>query len=231
MLIDTAFDFRSDSHGKDPDTHSPTLRQYHHLLWSKPLTDGTMFELSATTPGVYLHHRSEVGEFFLSSDTVMPTFTNWIRLKPITGQMSEQENEVFDTIVYTIGGMMVFPSNQVDRKPTINAARGFTRAIADRMDLTLECIRRHYVGLDSPLATTLSRYTDFFALFENFHGYVDFFILNDLVDENSEVKFFMPFDDFRSPSVPMDFDSYRTFRQRSIDFIGARNRRIAQLQI
>ena len=27
--------------------------------------------------GVYLHHRSELGEFFLSSDSVIPTFTRW----------------------------------------------------------------------------------------------------------------------------------------------------------
>jgi len=229
MKIDTAFDFRTDSRGKDPDTHSPTLRRYHQLLWSKPLPSGALFNLSITTPGAYLHHRSELGEFFLSSDTVMPTFTNWIRLKPITEQMPTRDNEEFDTIVYTIGGMMLFPSNQIDRKPTINGARGFTRSIADRFDLTLECIRRQYVGLDSPLATTLARYADFFALFGDFHGYVDFFILNDLVDDNSEVKFFMPFDNFNSSSVPTDIGTYVTFRQRSIDFVETRNRRIDQL--
>jgi len=227
--IDITFDFRTDAGGRDPDTHSPTLRRYHQLLWSKSLPNGTAFELSATTPGAYLHHRSDLGEFYLSSDTVMPTFTNWIRLKPITEQMSTLENEDFDTIIYTIGGMMIFPSNQIDRKPTINAARGFTRAIADRMDLTLECIRRHYANLDSPLATTLARYADFFALFGDFHGYVEFFILNDLVDDNSEVKFFIPFDDFDSSSVPTDIGTYVTFRQGSIDFIEARNRRIGLL--
>lgn len=37
MIIDTAFDFRTDTApGKDPDSHSPTLRRYHQLLWSKP---------------------------------------------------------------------------------------------------------------------------------------------------------------------------------------------------
>lgn len=38
MNIDTAFDFRTDTPpGRDPDSHSPTLRRYHQLLWSKPL--------------------------------------------------------------------------------------------------------------------------------------------------------------------------------------------------
>lgn len=31
-LIDTSFDFRVDSSGRDPDKYSPTLRRYHQLL-------------------------------------------------------------------------------------------------------------------------------------------------------------------------------------------------------
>jgi hypothetical protein len=75
-----------------------------------------------------------------------------------------------------MGGMMVFPGNQVDRKPTINVARGFHPRISDRMDLTLECVRRYYGQEPSPLAVTLGRYAGFFALFEDFQGYVDFFL-------------------------------------------------------
>ena len=40
MLIDTSFDFRVDVGGKDPDSHSPTLRRYHKRLWSRPLPGG-----------------------------------------------------------------------------------------------------------------------------------------------------------------------------------------------
>jgi hypothetical protein len=74
----------------------------------------------------------------------MQTFLRWPALKPITGQLLESENEAFVTIAYTIGAMMVFPGNQVDRKWTINQARACTRSISDRFDVTLECIRRHY---------------------------------------------------------------------------------------
>jgi len=63
MPIDVAFDFRTDAGGKDPDSHSPTLRRYHQLLWSKPLPSGAPFDLSVSTPRVYLHHRSSLGEF------------------------------------------------------------------------------------------------------------------------------------------------------------------------
>jgi hypothetical protein len=150
-------------------------------------------------------------------------------MKPITEQLPESENEAFRTIGYTIGGMMIFPSNQIDREWTINQARGCTPAISDRFDLTLECIRRHYSDLRSPLAVTLSRYADFFALFGDFHGYVSFFLLDDLLTDDLGVKFFMPFDDFRLPSVPEDVGTYKEYRRRSIDFIEARNHRIKEL--
>src|SRR5664279_297730 len=132
--IDTSFDFRTDAFGKDPDAYSATLRRYHKLLWSKPLPSGALFDLDDTTYGVYLHHLSDLGEFFLSSDSVIPTFTRWIAMKPTIAQFPEAENEAFRTIGYTIGGMTVWPGNQIDRKMTINGARGFYRRIADRMD-------------------------------------------------------------------------------------------------
>jgi len=232
LAIDTSFDFRTDAFGNDPDAYSATLRQYHKLLWSKPLPSGALFDLDDTTYGVYLHHLSDLGEFFLSSDSVIPTFTRWIAMKPTIAQFPEAENEAFRTIGYTIGGMTVWPGNQIDRKMTINGARGFYRRIADRMDLTLECIRRHYQGQRSPLGDVLARYNDFFALFADFRGYVDFFLLQDLVtDDYSAVRCFMPFDDFKPPSVPQDVATYTEYRRLSIEFVEARNRRIDGLAI
>jgi hypothetical protein len=123
--------------------------------------------------------------------------------------------------------MMVFPGNRIEGKWTINQARGCLTKISDRLDLTLECIRRHYESQSSPLGETLARYNDFFALFESFSGYVDFFLLQDLVtDDCSAVTSFMPLDDFKTLSVPKDDVTYREYRRRSIEFIEARNRRI-----
>ncbi len=227
MYIDISFDVRTDAGGKDPDTYSPTLRKYHQFLWGKPLPSGKLFHLNETVPRAYLHHRSELGEFWLSSDSVIPTFTRWKSLRHITGLLPEDENEAFRAIGYTIGGMMVFPGNIIDGKQTINGARGFNRKIADRFDLTLECIRRHYLAQSSPLAETLWRYRDFFELFEDFKGYVDYFMLQDLVTEDfSAVNFFLPFDDFVTPSVPKDLQSYLEYRSRSIVFVQSRNLRI-----
>jgi hypothetical protein len=229
MLIDTSFDFRTDASGKDPDAHSPTLRRYHKLLWSKPLPGNAYFDLDDTRRDAYLYHGSTVGQFFLSSDSVIPSFTTWGFAAAHPELFTGEENEAFNTIGCTIGAMMVFPGNQVDCKWTINQARGCLRTISDRFDLTLECIRRHYLGQGDPsrLGETLERYRDFFALFESFRGYVDFFLLQDLVtDDYSAVTFCMPFDDFKTPSVPKDFNTYVEYRRRSIEFIEARNRRI-----
>ena len=92
----------------------------------------------------------------------------------LPGEAAFEEKEAFLRLGYSIGGFMVWPSNKVDRRMAINGTRGFTVRIADRMDLTLECIRRHYRGETSPLAAALTRYEDFFALFEDFRCYVDF---------------------------------------------------------
>jgi hypothetical protein len=227
MPIDTSFEFRADAGGKDPDIYSPTLRRYHKFLWSKPLPNGRLLDLDDTVRGSYLYHRSELGEFFLSSDSVIPTFTRSGFAKAHPELHTEEENKAFMGISYTIGGMMVFPGNRVQGKWTINQARGCLRKISDRFDLTVECIRRHYTRQSSPLGETLARYGDFFALFENFSGYVDFFLLQDLVtDDGAAVRFFMPFDNFRTSSVPEDDATYREYRRRSIEFIEARNRRI-----
>jgi len=75
----------------------------------------------------------------------------------------------------------------------------------------------------------LTRYADFFALFGDFRNYVNFFLLNDLVSDGSEVKFFMEFDDFRLPSYPTDLERFKEYRRRAIDFVEARNRRVSQL--
>jgi Family of unknown function (DUF6994) len=228
--IDITFDFRSDTPGypkTDPDIVSPTLRQYHKLLWSKPLPSGALFKLVDTTPGVYLHHRSQLGEFWLASDAVIPTFRKEARLSAIIGQMPE-ELGAFMRIGYTIGGMMLFPGNRVGRHMTINGARGFHPRIKDRFDLTVECIRRNYLNQNSPLSAALARYADYFRLFGGFRGYVEFFLLQDLVtDDCSAVKFFLPFDDFHSSPVPDNLAAYVNHRKLAVGFIEARNQRIS----
>jgi hypothetical protein len=230
--IDTSFDFRSDTPpGRDPDRWSVTLRSYHRRLWSKALPCGIEFDLDATMASGYLHHRSALGEFWLSSDTVIPTYRSWTGPRELVGilhHVDPADLDAFQRIGYSIGAMLVFPGVQIGRQWTINQARGMLRPIGDRLDLTLECIRRHYRGEPSPMSEVLTRYGDFFDLFDDFRGYVDFFLLDDLTTNGgSSVTFLLPFDDFRGPALPQDLGQYQTYRLRSVEFVTARNARIA----
>lgn len=111
---------------------------------------------------------------------------------------------------------------------TINGARGFHPRIADRFDLTLECIRRHYLGIEpNPLRDVLNRYGNFFELFGDFEGYVEFFLLTDLLeDDGATIKYFHHFDDFKTPAVPKIKDEHLEYLRRKNAFIEARNRTI-----
>lgn len=110
---------------------------------------------------------------------------------------------------------------------TINGARGMNRKIGDRFDLTLECIRRHYHGVESPLSDVLQRYSSFFALFEDFKGYVDFFLLEDLIcDDYNAVNFYLPFCDFIGDPLPKDVDSYISYLIGVRNFASARTNRV-----
>jgi hypothetical protein len=124
-----------------------------------------------------------------------------------------------------VSATTLFPGRQ-EGGLTINQARGFNRKISDRMDLTLECIRRHYLRQPNPIASTLDRYSSFFSLFREFEGYVDFFLLEDLVDKG-KVKFYLPFDDFSGSPVPTSVDEYQRYMANTIEFLVARKDRIS----
>jgi hypothetical protein len=174
----------------------------------------------------FLLHRSALGEFWLTSDTVIPTFRKQRHLMPLFAARPELLS-AFQSLGYTMGGMMLFPGQRVDGKITINGARGFHPSIKDRFDLTLECIRRHYADGTSPLSDVLRRYADFFGLFGDFQGYVEFFFLQDLVQEGSgHVRFFLPFEDFTGDPVPPDDESYLSYRALAMAFLHKRNARM-----
>lgn len=225
MNIDTEYNFYTDSKGRDPDSTSPTLRKYHKILWSRTLPNGKLLELSDNKNGVYLYHQSELGEFFFGSDAITHSYKNHKRKKWLTEQIPNEVKELFDT-GSTIGGYIIFPSNRIDGKQTINQARGVNRLIDDRFDLTLECIRLFYAGKESPLYETLSRYELFFNLFDDFSGYIHFFFLEDLIYENNRIRFYLPFDDFKTRPSFSDINQYLLYKKRVVDFIESRNKRI-----
>lgn len=225
MIIDTTFNVYSDAHGGDPDCTSSTLRLYHKNLWSKYLPNGKKLELIDTKTGVYLYHNSELGEYFLGSDAITHSYKNHKRKKWLTEQIKKEVNELFDT-GSTTGAYTLFPNNRVNEKHTINQARGVNSLIDDRFDLTLECIRLFYLGQESPLYDALIRYKYFFHLFESFDGYVKFFLLDDLVDDTGRIKFYLPFDNFKTRPIFSEVDDYLIYKKGVMNFIKLRNNRI-----
>ena len=114
MDIDINFNFYSDTpKGKDPDTNSDTLRKYHQFLWSKSLPNGSIFNLDIKTPKI-LHYKSDLGEFFLSSDSLAHDYSKWKRTENIIKKIPKHEIESFFNLGCTIGGYIIFPYNRVD---------------------------------------------------------------------------------------------------------------------
>ena len=99
IQIDINFDVYSDTpSGKDPDSFSSTLRNYHKFLWSKRLPNKEEFYLNLDTPKL-LHHKSALGEFFLSSDSIGHTYSRVKKMSHIIEQIGDEEiNEVVDTL-------------------------------------------------------------------------------------------------------------------------------------
>ena len=146
-MIDIAFNMFSDTpDGKDPDSYSPTLHSYHKILWSKPLPNGISFDLDTETK-MLLHHNSELGEFFLSSDAVGHTYKNIQSMSHIINKISSEEIDSFYALCSTIGAYIIYPSKRVDKKMTINGARGTNGKIKDRFDLTLESVSYTHLTL------------------------------------------------------------------------------------
>lgn len=221
--IDIHFDVRTDCKGPDPDSGSPTLKAYHQLLWSKPLPNGQMMNLTQGK-GYYL----KWNDMYFGSDSIIVSFWH-ARYKHRDLIVSSIPNvkeyrEEYLKKASTIAGYVIFP--QV--RWSMNQARGCSRKISDRWDLTLECIRRFYNGEPSPLDTALQRSKAFFDLFVDFKGYVDFFLLQDCVDEDYNVKYGLDTPLFVSDPMPDSVESYKAWIQAELDFVSKRGNRIEE---
>jgi len=226
MQIDVSFDARDDAGGRDPDTYSATLKAYHRALWSRPPRPGLpSFEFQPGGRTAYLRHESDVlGNIAIGSDTIITSHQG--KRAALYAQVDPAVNAAFHRQGMTLGGFLVFPV-RFGLGWTVNQARGMRADIADRFDLTLECIRRHYAGVGGgPLERYLAVYDYFFELFGDFKTYVEFFFLQDLVAADG-IRWLHDFDDFVSPPLPTTLDGYLDYRERQLEFVAARNARIA----
>lgn len=241
-MIDVNFDFTTDtekywdgfwdendgSSGShyDPDALSKTLQEYHKILWSRELPNGEIMNLNIGSASNYLYWK----DFRFGSNSIIVT----LRYKKYN-YMIEQVKKVlpdykkfyedFIRKSYTIGGMIIFPKH----KFSINQNRGTNKLISDRWDLTLECIRRYYLGEKSPLYDTLLSDKNFFDLFIDFKGYVDFFFLQDCVSPDyNKVDIWEGSGLFNSSGLPKTLDGYFSLLEKQMDFLKKRNQRIKQ---
>ena len=221
--IKMSFDVRTDSNGKDPDYASPTLKAYHQALWSKSLPNGQTMELEAGK-GYYL----KWNDMYFGSDSIIVSFMHArYKLREFVKDSIpnfEVYRENYLKKSYTIAGSIIFPQ----LRWSINQARGCSVKICDRWDLTLECIRRFYVGEPTPLDKALERSSEFFKLFVDFKGYVDFFLLQDCVDDDYNVKFWLDTPLFVSMPMPKDLDEYNKWINSQLGFVEKRGNRIKE---
>tara|TARA_B110000902_G_C14115736_1_gene516159 strand:+ start:232 stop:939 length:708 start_codon:yes stop_codon:yes gene_type:complete len=223
-IIDIEYDYRLDSKCGDPDTDSPKLYEIQSLLWNKEISKNIILNLSILSKSYgRLILKNNLTDN-LSSDRMCPHYVGKFNGK-FDGWLSDFERIKFQQKVRTIGGHIVFPAHRKDGF-TINQARGVNRKISDRFDLTLECFRRFYVNEESPLTITLKRYSEFFKLFRDFKGYTDFFMLQDFIKNNGEVKFLLPFDGFNRSALPENKVEYVNYMNSTIELIDKRNERI-----
>ena len=224
-MIDITFDFRTDSKG-DPDTYSPTLNEYHRMLWSKKLPNGEVMDLRSGKPPYVLTWK----DFYLTSDTIIVEINNSKNQKIIdqVNAMVDDSDAFFENLLrrsYTIGGMIIFPCHT----NSMNQRRGTHPRIRDRWDLTLECIRRYYAGEESPLSKVIESDKAFYDLFVDFKGYVDFFLLQDCVSEDySKVDIWCGDASFQKSGLPETVWDYFKFIRKEHEFLDKRNTRIQQ---
>ena len=222
--IDIAFDFRSDSAGGDPDSESRTLKAYHQALWSKRLPNGQMMSLTADGCS-YLRWE----DMSFGSDSITASFRykrNEVLLNRVAQKVLSFSDFIEDYLhkAYTIGGEIIFPKHT----GSINQSRGCSKKICDRWDLTLECIRRHYAGEQSPLTETLLKDKAFFDLFVDFKGYVEFFFLQDCVDEDYNVKLWLDTLLFADNPMPKSVEEYLQWIDSQLEFVKKRAARISE---
>lgn len=237
-MIDIHFDFTTDTpyywedfwndpvlggFNSDPDCTSKTLQRYHSLLWSKPLPNGQTIDLTIGNGSKYLTW----DQFRFGSDSIVASF-RYVRYRSILEQVAQTIPnyqvfiENFLHKAYTIGGAIIFPKDN-----SFNCARGCNAKIKDRWDLSLECIRRYYNNEKSPLYDNLLKNKEFFDLFLNFKGYVDFFFLQDCVSADySTVYQWIKNDNFNESPMPKNVEEYLQWIEKQLEFVEKRNMRI-----
>lgn len=210
----------------DPDSESKTLKKYHKIVWSKQLPNGEFMNLTEGYGANYLTWKG----FRFGSDSIIASFRYEkyrFMIKQVMNYLPNYKDfmENYTRKSYTLGGSIIFPKMQ----GSINQSRGCNPFKRDRFDLTLECIRKFYNNEKSPLYDTLLKNKSFFDLFVDFKGYVDYFYLQDLVnDDYSCVIFWIGNGNFEKNPFPKTVEEYLMWIDKQLNFVSNRNKRILE---
>lgn len=232
---------------KDPDAHSARLRTYHMGLWSgRPLRgeESRALRLKPWETGLL---DTELGPFFdrdeclyLKSDRALPSWWSWDATADLRRDAAlESRIHTANPVLDNMGGIIMWPGRRISGGQSLNQARGFSQKwrIADRLDLTVECIRLAYEDRFesdvNPLGRALERYWSFFKLFGDFQGYIQFWLLEDLLDDSQErVHFFLEdvnhYDFTSGRPLPTTVAEYDRYLGNAQEFVRKRNQRMEE---
>lgn len=213
--------------GWDMDSKSPTLKLYHSILWSRETPSGAVVQLEpeAKASGYLSWNNHSFG-----SDQIMVT----LRYKNLSSffedilipESPDFDERMRDFIILsgTMPGIMLWPKHA----NSMNQVRGTNVYIRDRFDLTLKCIQLYYNNSNhfNPIAWQLEEDKWFYDLFVSFQGFIEFFFLQDLIDEDGDIKYFHDFSGFIKNPVPKTTKEYWSFIDNQKVFLEKRRQRM-----
>lgn len=202
----------------DPDSNSKVLRDYHRALWSRDLPNGMHMNLSEdlTWNGMRFGSDSIIVSFRYKDQPLAEEIKKALPdYKKFFYEYIQKSN--------TIAGYTIFPKHS----GSMNQNRGTNHLIRDRWDLTLECIRRFYCNEQSPLSDTIEKDKEFYDLFVDFKGYIDYFFFNDCVsDDYRHVNIWIGDADFKESGLPKTTEEYFKYIEAEMSFLEKRRNRI-----
>lgn len=105
---------------------------------------------------------------------------------------------------------------------TINNARGGEKSFYDRIDFTLFDLKQWYLKQPCKLEKAFDNSREWLLMFKDFNELIDYFLLQDFVNEEYEIKNLASFfegekytilssSDVYPASIPSDYIAYKTF--------------------
>ncbi|MBR1530333.1 MAG: hypothetical protein IJ642_13700 [Oscillospiraceae bacterium] len=232
---------------EDPDAYSVLLYQDMKCFFKKRLENfkknGTIKENSK-----YIDVCIEGWRFRLTTDYIGSS-VDWAQEAGI----SSSEIRNFLDITRKLGGHMFWPTQikppldkLIDGKDgTINTCRGGEKGFYDRIDLTLFYLKEWYLNHEKGggrLHNVFQKYAAWLKLFEDedkeksFQKFIDFFCLNDFVDETYQIRN-LCYDDSEEEFlnaesriyIPKTQEGYRKYIKNTNKCIEERNKKMWEI--